>query len=147
MDVDESPTASRITREGFFRILREGMPAWSATPLEILTLERGRVVLRLTPGPENMRPGGTVAGPLLFALADLATYAAVLSVVGAVPLAVTTDATIHFLRRPRPGPLVARGRILKHGRRLAVGDVLIEHEGEPDAPVAHAVMTYSIPPA
>jgi uncharacterized protein (TIGR00369 family) len=115
-------------------------------PFQVVSLERGRVALRLTPDQADTRPGGTIAGPVLFALADLALYAAVMSVVGEVPLAVTTDATIHFLRRPRPLPLVAKGRILKHGRRLAVGDVVIVHEGEDDAPVAHAVMTYSIPP-
>jgi uncharacterized protein (TIGR00369 family) len=143
----EGTAPSKITEAGFFRILQEGMPGWATTPLEFLLLERGRVVVRLEPGPENLRPGGTVAGPFLFALADLATYAVVLSVVGEVPLAVTTDATIHFLRRPTLGPLIARGRILKHGRRLAVGDVVIEHEDEPGSPVAHGIMTYSIPPA
>jgi acyl-coenzyme A thioesterase PaaI-like protein len=141
-----SATASSITKEAFFRILREGMPSGAAMPFEIMTLERGHVVLRLTPSQDDTRPGGTVAGPLLFGFADLALYAAVMSVVGEVPLAVTTDATIHFLRRPRPVPLIARGRILKHGRRLAVGDVVIGHEGEEEAPVAHAVLTYSIPP-
>lgn len=139
-------TASRITEADFRRILRDGLPSGAAMPFEVVTLDHGRVELRLKPDHEDTRPGGTIAGPVLFALADLALYAAVMSVVGEIPLAVTTDATIHFLRRPRPLPLIARGRILKHGRRLAVGDVVIVHEGEEDAPVAHAVMTYSIPP-
>lgn len=126
-------------------VLREGMP--SAMPFQVLALDRGRAELRLVTGPDDVRPGGTLAGPRLFALADLAVYAAVMSAVGKVPLAVTTDATIHFLRLPRPGALVARARLLKEGKRLLVGEVYVASEGAEDAPVAHAVMTYSVPPA
>jgi uncharacterized protein (TIGR00369 family) len=140
-------TTSRITEEAFRRVLREGMPSGAAMPFEVLELERGRVVLRLPTGPGDIRPGGTIAGPLMFGLADLAVYAAVMTALGEVPLAVTTDATIHFLRRPRATALVARARLLKEGQRLLVGEVTIEHEGEESAPVAHAVMTYSVPPA
>ena len=127
------------------RILREGGPPGAAMPIDIVTLERGRSVIRMPTGPADVRSGGTVAGPVLFGLADLAIYAAVLSAIGEVPLAVTADATIHFLRRPRPTTLIARARLLKEGRRLVVGEVEIEHEGEEGAPVAHAVMTYSLP--
>jgi uncharacterized protein (TIGR00369 family) len=139
-------TTSRITAEGFARVLREGLPSGAAMPYEVVKLERGLAVMRMPTGPRDVRPGGTVAGPVLFGLADLALYAAVMSAVGEVPLAVTTDATIHFLRRPRAGTLVARARLLKEGRRLVVGEVTIEHEGEEGAPVAHAVMSYSVPP-
>jgi acyl-coenzyme A thioesterase PaaI-like protein len=142
-----SRATSLITAEAFRRILTEGMPAGAATPFEFLVLERGLAVLRRTTGPADLRPGDTVSGPVLFAFADLAMYAAVMSTVGPVPLAVTTDATLHFLRRPRAGNLVARATILKGGKRLVVGDVTVAHEGEEDAPVAHAVMTYSVPPA
>jgi len=138
-------TTSQITEEEFRQVLREGMPAGAAMPFQVVSLERGRVVLRLSTGTDDLRPGGTVAGPVLFALADLAIYAAVLTAVGVVPQAVTTDATIHFLRRPRAGVLVARARLLKEGRRLVVGEGTIGHEGEDDAPVAHVVMTYSVP--
>ena len=140
-------STARITEATFVRILREGMPSGAAMPFDVVALERGRCVLRMRTGPSDVRPGGTVAGPVLFGLADLAIYAAVLSVVGDVPLAVTTDATIHFLRRPRATTLVARARILKEGHRLVVGEAEIEHEGEEGKPVAHAVMTYSVPPA
>ncbi|HEY6033929.1 MAG TPA: PaaI family thioesterase [Kofleriaceae bacterium] len=126
-------------------MLRDGMPSAAGTPYEVLALEHGVAVLRLTTGPEAIRPGGTVSGPVLFAFADLAMYAAVMSVVGKLPLAVTTDATIHFLRKPLPGALVARARILKQGKRLVIGDVMIHDEGD-DAAVAHVVMTYSVPP-
>jgi uncharacterized protein (TIGR00369 family) len=138
--------ASRITAEDFMQVLREGMPGSAATPFDVVTLEHGIAVLRLETGPEMLRPGETVAGPVLFWFADLAMYAAVMSVVGKVPLAVTTDAAIHFLRRPKAGVLVARAAILKEGKRLVVGDVRIAPEGHDDEVVAHVVMTYSVPP-
>lgn len=139
-------TTSRITAAEFRQVLREGMPSATTLPVEFITLERGLAVLRLTTGPESLRPGGTVAGPVIFGFADLAMYAAVMSAIGPVPLAVTTDASIHYLRRPRAGVLVARARLLKEGGRLVIGDVLVAQEGEDDAPVAHAVLTYSVPP-
>jgi uncharacterized protein (TIGR00369 family) len=138
---------SLITIEEFRQVLQEGMPAAAVLPVEVLTLEHGLAVVRLSTGPGDLRPGGTVAGPVLFELADLAMYAAVMSVVGRIPLAVTTDATIHFLRRPKAGLLTARASILKSGKRLIIGDVRIDPDGETDSPVAHAVMTYSAPPA
>src|SRR5262245_66155003 len=103
---------SKITEEEFRQVLREGMPSGAAMPYDVVQLARGLAVLRLTTGSEHLRPGGTVAGPLVFALADLAMYAAVMTAVGNVPLAVTTDATIHFLRWPRAGVLIARCRLL-----------------------------------
>jgi len=137
---------SAITADQFRQILRDGMPLGAAMPFEVISLEWGHAVLRLTTGPADLRPGGTISGPVLFGLADLAMYAAVLSVVGNEPMAVTTDATVHFLRRPRAGVQVARARLLKEGQRLIVGDVHIAQEGNEDAPVAHFVMTYSVPP-
>lgn len=140
-------TKSAITADEFRQVLREGMPSGNAMPFEVVALERGRAILKMPAGPADLRPGGTVAGPLLFGLADLAMYAAVMSVLGKVPLAVTTDATIHFLRRPQAGVLVARARLLKEGKRLVVGEVEIAPEGDEAAPVVHAVMTYSAPPS
>ncbi|HEX8794081.1 MAG TPA: PaaI family thioesterase [Polyangiaceae bacterium] len=139
-------TKSAITADEFRQVLREGMPTGDAMPFEVVSLERGRAVLKMATGSRELRPGGTVAGPVLFGLADLAIYAAVMTVLGKVPLAVTTDATVHFLRRPVAGVLVARARLLKEGKRLVVGDVEIAPEGAEDAPVVHAVMTYSVPP-
>jgi uncharacterized protein (TIGR00369 family) len=136
---------SLITAEEFREVLRQGMPSVAEQPLDIVTLERGLAVLRLPTGLRESRPGGTLAGPVLFWLADLAMYAAVMSAIGKVTLAVTTDATIHFLRRPRPGVLVARASVLKEGKRLVIGEALVAHEGEEDAPVAHVVMTYARP--
>ncbi|MCA8966150.1 MAG: PaaI family thioesterase, partial [Planctomycetes bacterium] len=93
------------------------------------------------------RPGGTVAGPVMMALADWAAYAAILAEIGIVPLAVTTSFNINFLRRPTPhAAVLAEARLLKLGRRLAVAEVDVRSEGEA-AVVAHATATYSIPPA
>jgi len=139
-------TTSAITADEFRQVLREGMPYGYSMPFEVVTLERGRAVLSLKTGPEDLRPGGTVSGPRLFGFADLAMYAAVMSVLGKVPLAVTTDATIHFLKRPQAGVLVARARLLKEGQRLVIGDVEIAPEGAEHEPVVHVVMTYSVPP-
>jgi acyl-coenzyme A thioesterase PaaI-like protein len=137
---------SRITADEFMQVLRAGMPSAAEAPFEVVTLERGLAVLRFVPRPRDLRPGETVAGPVLFWFADLAMYAAVLSAIGNYPLAVTTDATVHFLRRPRASALIARASLLKEGKRLVVGDVSIAPEGDEDSPVAHVVMTYSVPP-
>ena len=104
------------------------------------------VDLRLKVAERHLRPGGTVSGPSMFALADCAVYAIVLAMVGRQALAVTTSCAMDFMRKPEAGrDLVARCRLLKLGRVLAVGDVLIFSEGA-EAPVARASMTYSIPP-
>ncbi|MCF1708360.1 PaaI family thioesterase [Tabrizicola sp. J26] len=104
-------------------------------------------VLRLPVTERHLRPGGTVSGPTIFGLADVAIYLAILSRIGPVALAVTTGASIDFLRKPEPGrDLLARVRILKLGRALAVADALVFSDGR-DEPVARASMTYSIPPS
>ncbi|MEM1066517.1 MAG: PaaI family thioesterase [Pseudomonadota bacterium] len=96
--------------------------------------------------PGHLRPGGTVSGPTMFALADVSIYLALLAVIGPAALAVTTNASIDFMRKPAAGTdLLAEGRLLKVGKALAVGDVLIRSEGS-DAPVARASVTYAIPP-
>ena len=104
------------------------------------------VTLRLRVAERHLRPGGTVSGPAMFGLADVAVYLAILSRIGPVALAVTTNCSIDFMRKPAAGRDVrAEARLLKLGRVLAVGDVLLFSEGS-DAPVARASMTYSLPP-
>ena len=104
------------------------------------------VDVRMPVGERNLRPGGTVSGPSLFALADVSVYLAILAMIGPVALAVTTNCSIDFMRKPAAdGDLLARARLLKLGRVLAVGDVLIYSSGP--QPVARASLTYSIPPA
>jgi len=107
-------------------------------------LAPGVAVMRLSAQDRHLRPGGTVSGPSLFALADLAAYVAVLGHLGPVGLAVTTSATINFLSKPDPGDLLCTCRILKAGKRLFVVECATRAEGS-DAIVAHVTMTYSIP--
>lgn len=110
------------------------------------TAGEAETVVRLKVAERHLRPGGTVSGPNIFALADVAIYLAILARLGPVALAVTTNASIDFMRRPAAhADLIGRARILKLGRVLAVGDVLVYSEGH-DEPVARASMTYSIPP-
>ncbi len=101
--------------------------------------------MRLPVGDEHLRPGGTVSGPTMMALADSCMYAAILGQIGPVALAVTTNLNINFLRRPEPRDMIAETRLLKLGKRLAVGEVALYSDGE-EEPVAHVTATYSIPP-
>lgn len=108
--------------------------------------EEAGVTLRLKVAERHLRPGDTVSGPTIFALADVAMYLAILSRVGPVALTVTTSCAIDFMRKPAAGrDLLGTARLLKLGRSLAVGDVLVFSEGLAD-PVARASLTYSIPP-
>ena len=94
----------------------------------------------------HLRPGGTVSGPSMMLLADLAMYAAILNTIGAVVLAVPTNLNINFLRKPEPERnLVGESTLIKVGKRLIVGEVKIYSEDDPE-PVAHATCTYSVPP-
>lgn len=108
-------------------------------------VDEDRLIARLRVTEAHLRPGGTVSGPSIFALADVAIYGVILSRIGRVPLAVTTSASIDFLRKPAAGrDLLAECRLLKLGRLLAVADALVRSEGD-EAPVARASMTYAIP--
>lgn len=104
------------------------------------------VTLRLAVEERHLRPGGTVSGPAIFALADVAMYLAILARIGPKALTVTTNCSIDFMRKPAAGrDLRAVARVLKLGRSLAVGDVMVFSDGA-DEPVARAGLTYSIPP-
>jgi acyl-coenzyme A thioesterase PaaI-like protein len=96
-------------------------------------------------GLDELRPGGTVSGPVLMTVADVALYVAILGEIGIVPLAVTTNLNINFLRRPAAGKaIIGACKLIKFGRVLAVGEVLLYSQGASEL-VAHAVGTYSIP--
>ena len=105
-----------------------------------------RASLAMRIGDRHLRPGGTVSGPAMMTLADLAFYAVILAHAGPVALAVTTNLGFNFLRKPAPRDLVAEARLLKLGRRLAVGEALIRNAGS-DEIVCHATGTYSLPPS
>lgn len=132
-----------MTRDEMVRFLAAEFPQVMG---EIQVDDVAPVRVRLTPSERHLRPGGTVSGPSMFALADVAFYLALLERIGPVALAVTTNASIDFMRKPEAGrDLTAETRILKLGKLLAVGDVLIRSEGRDDV-VARASMTYAIPP-
>ena len=113
--------------------------------IEILNLTVSSASIKLRVAESDLRPGGTVSGPSMFLLADVTFYVAVLAAIGKKPLAVTTNCSINFMRKPNPNDLVADARILKKGRSLIVGDVLLRSSME-DLTVAQASFTYAIPP-
>ena len=117
-----------------------------AQDFSVDAVDAAGLTLRLRVETRHLRPGGTVSGPSMFALADVAMYLAILSRIGPVALAVTTHCSIDFLRKPVAGrDMLGRAQILKLGRSLVVGDVLLYSEGVPDV-VARASLTYSVPP-
>jgi uncharacterized protein (TIGR00369 family) len=140
-----TPAEPRITIAEFERLAADKLPLVTYFGIRAEVIEAGRVVMRLPSHDDHLRPGGTVSGPVMVALADVAVYALVLGLIGPVELAVTTSLTANFLRRPRAADLTAEARLLKLGKRLAVGDVMIYSDGEDD-PVCHVTATYSIPP-
>jgi uncharacterized protein (TIGR00369 family) len=117
---------------------------WGSGDLRIEDLGPMTATLRLAFHPRQLRPGGTIAGPTMFGLCDSALYVAILSEIGPVALAVTTNVSINFLRRPAPADLIGKARLIKVGKRLAVGEVALYSDGESEM-VAHATGTYSIP--
>jgi len=125
--------------------LEEQFPQVAST-VEVTALTDEGLTVRLIVNGDHLRPGGTVSGPTMFMLADVAIYLAILSRIGPVALAVTTNCSIDFMRKPAANAdLICTARLLKLGRVLAVGDVMIHSEGQA-APVARASLTYSIPP-
>jgi len=133
-----------ISIADFTALVREGLPWVAQLDIAIERLERGEARVRLRFQENINRPGGTIAGPAMMALADLAMYAVVLSHDRTLKMAVTTNLNINFLRKPGPADLIAEGRVLKLGRRLAVLEVAILSDGE-EEPVAHVTGTYALP--
>lgn len=138
-------TAARMTPQAFQALIDEALPLCAPFGIRCEHIGYGRARLRMRFDPAQTRPGGTVAGPALMAIADATLYAVVLGMIGPVELAVTTSLNINFLRKPPPADIIAEGRILKLGQRLAVGEVLLYSDGVAE-PVAHVSGTYSIPP-
>ncbi len=126
--------------EAEFPQVNAGGPFYS-----VVSVGPGNATIRLVPDDRHLRPGGTVSGPTLFALADLAAYVAIIAHIGPVALAVTTSLNINFMRKPEPVPLDGDCRLLKLGRRLAVAEIAIRPAGGGEI-LAHATTTYSIPP-
>ena len=136
----------KMTAEEINAFIQRAFPQ-VAGELEAVSITADETVMRLLVGEQHLRPGGTVSGPSIFALADVSIYAAILSAIGPKALAVTTNCSIDFMRKPEAGRnLLAYARLLKLGKSLAVGDVLIRPEGDYTV-LARASLTYAIPPA
>lgn len=135
----------KMTRDQLAEFLVAEFPQ-VAGDFAIEDVGENRIRVRLVTEERHLRPGGTVSGPTMFALADVSVYLAILAMIGPRALAVTTNCSIDFMRKPAAGAdLIAECRLLKLGRVLAVGEVLMFSQGV-GAPVARASLTYSIPP-
>ena len=133
-----------MTLEALTARLQAGVPLAQILGIEAVAL--APLTLRMPPAPLALRPGGTVSGPALMTLADVAMWAALLVANGAEDLSRTTHLAIHFLRAVAPGPVIAEPRILKPGRMLTYGEVWIRGEGE-DRPAAHVTTQWAAVPA
>ena len=132
-----------MTKEELNDFLEKEFPQVNKN-FEILKVSNKNFSMLMHISSEHLRPGATVSGPTMFLLADVTFYLATLSIIGPKSLTVTTNCSINFLRKPNEKNLISEARILKLGKTLSVGDVLIYSE-DIDEPVAHASLTYSIP--
>ena len=135
----------KMSADEIMSLLTETFPQ-QAKNFRIDELSETSLVVRHKIDDSHLRPGGTVSGPTMFSLADISLYILTMSRIGPVSLAVTTNCSLDFMRKPEAEvDLIAKTRLLKLGKNLCVGDVLIYSEGS-KKPVARASMTYSIPP-
>ncbi len=141
----QSTKQSAVSVETLNRLAVEQVPLAGQLGLTVDAIAPGECTVRVPYRGIFVRPGGTIAGPVMMALADFAMWGAVMSHIGEVHLAVTSNLNINFLKRPKPGDVVAQATVLKVGKRLAVGEVYMRGEDDQGL-VAHATVTYSIPP-
>jgi len=134
---------SKVTTDKFNEIIQIELPSAAEIGIYLQDIDEGNAELVLPYNEISLRPGGTIAGPFMMMLADVCMFAVVLSMLGEIKLAVTTSLNINFLRKPSECDLIAKGNIIKMGKRLAVVEVSIYSE---DDIVAHATGTDSIPP-
>jgi len=134
------PLMSKVYLENF---LDKEFPQVSSN-FRILNTKPNSLSMLMHISDKHLRPGRTVSGPTMFLLADVSFYLATLSIIGPKSLTVTTNCSINFLRKPNISDLISETRVLKIGKTLSVGDVLIYSKGIKE-PVAHASLTYSIP--
>jgi uncharacterized protein (TIGR00369 family) len=137
-------TMSKVTTDKFNEIIKIELPSAAEIGIYLRSIDDGEAELVLPYNEISLRPGGTIAGPFMMMLADVCMFAVVLSMLGEIKLAVTTSLNINFLRKPSECDLIAKGNIIKMGKRLAVVEVSIYSEEDI---VAHATGTYSIPPS
>jgi uncharacterized protein (TIGR00369 family) len=135
-----------LTASDINAIIRQGLPVSDDNGFRVDEVTATGVRCRTVYAPTQLRPGGTLSGPTMMALADAAMYAAVMARLGRLEMALTQNININFLARPAPADLIAHAEVLKLGRRTVVIDVRIFSEGNANL-VAHATGTYSLPPA
>ena len=141
-----SPPQRALTLDDLRAYLRDVFPqVWADKSFDVEAVGPMTARVRLNYHDRHLRPGGTISGPAMFTLADLALYVAILGELGPIGHAVTTHLSINFLHRPPPRDLIGEARLFKLGKRLAVGEVAIFSEGGAEM-VAHATGGYSIPP-
>jgi uncharacterized protein (TIGR00369 family) len=138
--------APALTADEIGDLLHEVFPQafYPGCGLILDRVDYGNVRVRRHFHADYLRPGGTISGPTMMELADFAMYVAIFSAIGRQPLAVTTNLNINFLRKPGPADLIAEAKLMKVGKRLAVGEVTLYSDGASE-PVAHVTSTYSIP--
>jgi acyl-coenzyme A thioesterase PaaI-like protein len=145
--MNDKVKARPFTIDGLSAYLVEIFPEfWKDGVLHIEDLAPMSATVRLIHHPRHLRPGGTISGPTMFGVCDAALFVAILNETGPLAHAVTTSASINFFRKPAPADLIARTKLFKLGKRLAVGEVALYSEGESEM-VAHATGTYSLPAA
>lgn len=142
--VGEIVKMHRMDVAEFQALIERSLPIGRWLGFRVEAMGEGIATMRLPARQDFLRPGGSVAGPAMMALADCAMYGVVLSLRGDAVMAVTSNLTIHFLRAPKPVDLIAEAKLLRLGRRLAVVEVSIRASGD-DRPVAHVTGTYALP--
>jgi uncharacterized protein (TIGR00369 family) len=147
MDGGKGRRPGVMSAEQVMQLLRREFPQMASADSRTVIEDawHGGCRVRRAFSEKSLRPGGTISGPTMMGLTDFSMYVAILASIGPVPLAVTTNLNINFLRKPAQRDLIAEVKLIKLGKRLAVGDVAIYSDGEEDM-VAHATSTYSIPP-
>ena len=146
-DSPAGPRAARLDAKGIEALIDARFPQIHAGGRNMVVEEAGfrYARVRMKASPRNTRPGGTVSGPAMFALADFSIYVAVIATLGEAGIeAVTSNLNINFLAKPEPHDMTAEAKLVRVGRRLAVGEVEIYSEDVPDM-VAHATATYALP--
>lgn len=124
-------------------IIRRGVPLAAEWEIEVLAAEAGSALVRLPAKPVLLRPGDTVSGPALMGLADIAMWAALLSVAGGRDDSVTSTMTVNFLRAAGRGAVLAEARLVKRGKRMIFGEILIRAEGS-DELATHVTTTWTV---
>lgn len=145
MQINKGAIVAELTAQQVQALIRDGLPMAEDLDLRIDQLDSNGVLARVPFHARLVRPGGTLSGPTIMALADAAMYAVVLGRLGRVEMAVTANLNINFLVKPLPVDLIAHARILRLSRRQAVCEVELYSQGNADELVAHVTGTYALP--